>query len=47
MDAAGIEEMFQGLGPVTIKRMFGGKGIYHLGRIVARRSKRRDAAEGR
>jgi DNA transformation protein and related proteins len=35
MDAAGIEEMFQGLGPVTIKRMFGGKGIYHLGRIVA------------
>lgn len=35
MDAAAIEEMFQGLGPVTIKRMFGGKGIYHLGRIVA------------
>ncbi|WP_064712604.1 TfoX/Sxy family protein [Rhizobium bangladeshense] len=35
MDNAGIEEMFQGLGPVTIKRMFGGKGIYHLGRIVA------------
>jgi DNA transformation protein len=30
-----IEEMFQSLGPVTIKRMFGGKGIYHLGRIVA------------
>lgn len=35
MDNAGIEEMFQGLGPVTIKRMFGGKGIYHLGRIIA------------
>ena len=35
MDTAAIEEMFQGLGPVTIKRMFGGKGIYHLGRIVA------------
>jgi DNA transformation protein len=35
MDAAEIEEMFQGLGPVTIKRMFGGKGIYHLGRIIA------------
>jgi DNA transformation protein and related proteins len=35
MDAAAIEEMFQGLGPVTIKRMFGGKGIYHMGRIVA------------
>jgi DNA transformation protein len=27
--------MFQGLGPVTVKRMFGGKGIYHLGRIIA------------
>ncbi len=35
MDSAAIEEMFQGLGPVTIKRMFGGKGIYHLGRIIA------------
>ncbi|MDR9785023.1 TfoX/Sxy family protein [Rhizobium redzepovicii] len=35
MDSAGIEEMFQGLGPVTVKRMFGGKGIYHLGRIIA------------
>lgn len=35
MDNAGIEEMFQSLGPVTIKRMFGGKGIYHLGRILA------------
>jgi DNA transformation protein len=35
MDTAAIEEMFQGLGPVTIKRMFGGKGIYHLGRIIA------------
>jgi DNA transformation protein and related proteins len=27
--------MFQALGPVTIKRMFGGKGIYHQGRILA------------
>lgn len=35
MDNTAIEEMFQGLGAVTIKRMFGGKGIYHLGRIVA------------
>lgn len=35
MDNAAIEEMFQGLGPVTIKRMFGGKGIYHMGRILA------------
>lgn len=30
-----IEEMFSALGPITIKRMFGGKGIYHMGRIVA------------
>ena len=35
MDRDGIEEMFQALGPVTIKRMFGGKGIYHEGRILA------------
>ena len=30
-----IEEMFSALGPVTIKRMFGGKGVYSRGRIVA------------
>ncbi len=35
MDREAIEEMFQALGPVTIKRMFGGKGIYHAGRILA------------
>ena len=35
MDNIDIEEMFQALGPVTIKRMFGGKGVYHMGRIVA------------
>lgn len=35
MDNIEIEEMFEGLGPVTIKRMFGGKGVYHRGRIVA------------
>jgi DNA transformation protein len=35
MDNSDIEEMFQALGPVTIKRMFGGKGIYHAGKIVA------------
>lgn len=35
MDNAAIEEMFQSLGPVTIKRMFGGKGIYHMGLIIA------------
>jgi DNA transformation protein len=35
MDNIDIEEMFQSLGPVTIKRMFGGKGVYHMGRIIA------------
>ena len=35
MDNAAIEEMFETLGPVTIKRMFGGKGVYIEGRIVA------------
>ena len=35
MDKTAIEEMFSALGPVTIRRMFGGKGVYHGGRIVA------------
>ncbi|WP_275782769.1 TfoX/Sxy family protein [Pararhizobium gei] len=35
MDNAAIEEMFSSLGPVTIKRMFGGKGIYCDGSILA------------
>jgi DNA transformation protein and related proteins len=35
MDDAAIRDMFAGLGPVTIRRMFGGKGIYHDGIIVA------------
>ena len=35
MDSTDIEDMFATLGPVTIRRMFGGKGIYHRGRIVA------------
>ncbi len=35
MDNAVIEEMFEGLGPVSIRRMFGGKGIYHQGLIIA------------
>jgi DNA transformation protein len=35
MDNIDIEEVFQSLGAVTIKRMFGGKGVYHMGRIVA------------
>lgn len=35
MDSSDIDEMFSGLGPVTVKRMFGGKGVYHRGLIVA------------
>ena len=35
MDNADIEEVFVSLGPVGIRRMFGGKGIYFEGRIVA------------
>jgi DNA transformation protein and related proteins len=35
MDNIEIEEMFEGLGPVMIKRMFGGKGVYHRGLIIA------------
>ena len=35
MDNDLVREMFDSLGEVTIKRMFGGKGIYHEGRILA------------
>lgn len=35
MDNDAIRDMFESLGEVTIKRMFGGKGIYHQGRILA------------
>jgi DNA transformation protein and related proteins len=35
VDNIEIEEMFSALGSVTIKRMFGGKGVYHKGLIVA------------
>lgn len=35
MDNDLIREMFDSLGEVTVKRMFGGKGIYHQGRILA------------
>jgi DNA transformation protein len=34
MDDGEIEEIFAGLGAVTIKRLFGGKGIYFEGLIV-------------
>jgi DNA transformation protein and related proteins len=35
MDNAAISDMFASVGPVTIKRMFGGKGVYCDGKIVA------------
>ena len=35
MDNEAIADLFAGLGPVEIKRMFGGKGVYHKGVIVA------------
>jgi DNA transformation protein len=35
MDNDAIGDLFSGLGPVEIRRMFGGKGIYHNGVIVA------------
>ena len=35
MDADAISDLFAGLGPVSIRRMFGGKGIYFEGVIIA------------
>lgn len=35
MDDDAIADLFAGLGPVQIRRMFGGKGIYHQGTIIA------------
>lgn len=35
MDNAAIEDIFSGLGAIIIKNMFGGKGIYHQGLIIA------------
>lgn len=35
MDNDAIADLFAGLGPVRIRRMFGGKGIYHQGLIIA------------
>ena len=35
MDAEGIRDVFQAIGPVQIRRMFGGKGIYQDGLMFA------------
>lgn len=35
MDNEAIADLFSGLGPVDIRRMFGGKGIYYRDVIIA------------
>ena len=35
MDNERIAELFESLGPVTIRKMFGGKGVYVDGLIIA------------
>jgi len=35
MDHDAISDLFAGLGPVSVRRMFGGKGIYFDGLIIA------------
>ena len=35
MDADPIRDLFQGIGPVQIRRMFGGQGIYRDGMMFA------------
>lgn len=35
MDDEALRDLFAGLGYVSIRRMFGGKGIYHDGLIIA------------
>ncbi len=35
MDNDQLEEMFQAVAPISIRRMFGGKGIYSDGEIIA------------
>jgi DNA transformation protein len=35
VDDEALRDLFGGIGRITIKRMFGGKGIYHDGLIIA------------
>jgi DNA transformation protein len=35
MDAEGLKELFEPLGPVTVRRMFGGSGVYADGLCFA------------
>lgn len=34
MDDEALRDIFAALGPISVKKMFGGKGIYHDGLIV-------------
>ena len=42
MDNEAIADLFAGLGRVSIRRMFGGKGIYFEGMIIAIHSRAND-----
>lgn len=35
MDDQTLRDFFEGLGPISNRRMFGGKGVYHQGLIIA------------
>lgn len=35
MENDALHDLFAGLGPIAIRRMFGGKGVYHNGLIIA------------
>lgn len=35
MDKADLIDLFTAFGPVSVRRMFGGHGIFHDGRIIA------------
>ena len=35
MDAEGLRELFEPTGPIQLKRLFGGLGVYRAGRIIA------------
>lgn len=35
MDAAYLEDLFAPFGPIAVKRMFGGQGVFHEGLMIA------------
>ena len=44
MDAEGLKELFAPFGPVTVRRMFGGAGIYADSDCAANASRKGDQA---